>query len=958
MSDQAEWAAPDAGLPWRDGDDVLVLDASVLADRHKVVLDTDSLTNPHASKVLAGQLLLALTQAGAKALTSVRTVDALQAGLKSRHRASVDAAKRGAGVLKAFQDAQSVVNADDPHVIAGDPLDTATLLTELFVGYQQREALCLITQNASLAWAVLRNARSGAFNRAAPVVAAYVAHDGLRNWAPELANQPVLPSSRAGSSEDDVHLALRDCRVFVDTCSWMLEDKAQPGSDRGASFLLNVVKPLLEQYRNPLMVPDRVRLELEHHVNSHDAEHALALAGLGALAQFRKAGLAILASDPDEAAGNARFADPVFVRLAVRFQSEFDLCFVTQDTKLATLLLACRQPGTGRKFLVTFIPMKGKTLLPWSVKLNKSSGEGKPPRRPDTTPQHRPKTWVAPGTDHHHRHEPATPRAPSKPRCQGFRILTELNRPDATPLAVSELPEAGHTVVGAKSGPLVLVEKIAGGGEGTVYRTTRDGLVCKVYHRECLTLGRNEKLELMCSREVHIEGVCWPVELVHTVHGEFVGFLMPAASGKMLRTSVFAKVLLAKHFPQWSRVELTELAITMLRAIRELHFIGVLVGDVNPQNILVKGPKHIAIVDADSFQVEGYACAVGTETFTPPNLQGMAYTDFLRSHDDELYAVATLLFETLFPGKAPYSAQGGGDVSENIKNMRFAYGREADGRPPVGPWQFIWSHLHPRLKEDFTAVFARGERVGINDFVQHLEWSLKEMHAGTRDNSIFPDKPWQREGQTVTMRCDACPADKAMHEVSQHLAERLRAEGKGFLCSACAAMKKMNRLQNTREVDCELRTSPECEGRAQASIVHLESLKRSGKPYWCRPCANRQKELWAAERSARPARHGSHAGGRAQPPSSTCFVATAVYQDPMAESVVALRRYRDTMLVRHVMGRVFIAAYDVVGPWLAKGVEMTPWTRPILKRVLDAIAAPLSRRFPPDTAQVGGRTHE
>jgi serine/threonine protein kinase len=679
--------------------------------------------------------------------------------------------------------------------------------------------------------------------------------------------------------------------------------------------------------------------------------------------------LAVLASDPDEVAGSKTFADPVFVRLAVRFQSEFDLCFVTQDEQLAMLLLASRSAGTGRKYLVAFIPMKGERLLPWQRKLHRR-GQFPSGSADASRPQRRPTPAV--------RNDSARSTRNS-PNPVGFRILTEITKTDSAPLLVSELPSDGSTVIGAKSGPIILVSKIAGGGEGTVYRTSSQGMVCKVYHPDCLTRSRQEKLRLMTSREIHIAGVCWPYESVSNLRDEFVGYMMPIATGKMLRTSVFAKVLLTKHFSHWTRIELTELAITMLKTIRELHYIGVLVGDVNPQNILVTDQHQIWIVDSDSFQVEGYPCTVGTETFTPPNRLGLAFHDFLRSHDDELFAVATLLFQTLFPGKAPYSAQGGGDVIENIRNMRFSYGKEADGRPPVGPWQFIWSHLNPRLKDDFTAVFARGERVGIDDFVRHLEISVKEMREGSRDTTIFPDRPWQREGQTTTVRCEGCTPDKAIHEVSVHLAERLKAEGKGFLCNSCVALRKITRIQNTREVDCTLKISPTCERRSQVSTSHLDALKRDGKSFWCRACTSAQREIWTAQRASgvssqawrgpsTPAGQipkARRSGGGSPRPSSAprsgsspCFVATAVFQDPIATPVLQLRQFRDLELSRTVFGRALVRTYNVVGPWLARFVEVAPWSRPALRQILSRFAAYTARRTSTTTQEHDGDQYD
>lgn len=952
-------------LPRRDGDQYRVLDVQRIAEFHRVVIDTGSLTIGHAEAVLCGQLLPALKRFDSAALISVRTIDALNASAKSAASHVADRAKQAISILTRFQECNALIDAADPHVIAGDVFETEALLTELFVGYQQRESLCLITQNESLAWAVLRNARSGAFEKAKPVVAAYVAHDGLRNWAPELLHRVVVPTSAQEVTGDEMEVAIRDCKVFVDTCSWMLADRNKDDSTRGAKFLTEQVLPQLRASNNPIMLPERVKLELEKLATGAPPASFHAAAGLAAVNEFTSAGMAVVASDPNEVAGSDRFADPLFVRLAVRFQSEFDLCFVTQDTNLAKLLVASRKPGTGHKFLVMFIPMKGKQLQPWSKKLDKpaaqdqqhqpaqaqgkrsagnaSQGRHSEAELPQTPPIRRQERSVT------HIRRQAQPRVEPSARSKSFDIKVELTRPDPTPLAVSHMPDEGDTVIGSKSGPLLLVEKLAAGGEGSVYRTSKEEVVCKVYHQDCLTIGRQEKLQLMLSRDVQIDGVCWPTELVTNTDGQFVGFLMPKVSGKMLRTSVFAKVLLAKHFPDWTRIELTELAITMLKTIRELHYIGVLVGDVNPQNILVRDERHIAIVDADSFQVEGYACPVGTDTFTPPNRQGSNFGEFLRSHDDELFAVATLLFETLFPGKAPYSSQGGGDVKENMRAMRFAYGKEADGKPPVGAWQFIWSHLHPKLKDDFTEVFARGERVGINQFIKHLEWSLREMREGTRDKSLFPDKPWQKEGQTVSMQCATCPPEKATHEVSVYLAEKLKADGKGFTCNTCASMKKMSRLQSTREVDCEVKISPDCKVRYVTNAEKIEQLRLGGKRLSCPNCFAMQRQQWEAEKASRPVRHRNNGYRQAssrhpsQSTSAPCFIATAVYQDAMAPEVVTLRHFRDTVLKRYVLGRTFVRAYYSVGPWAALVVNKAPVLRTPFRKTLDWMVSKLAK---------------
>jgi len=90
-----------------------------------------------------------------------------------------------------------------------------------------------------------------------------------------------------------------------------------------------------------------------------------------------------------------------------------------------------------------------------------------------------------------------------------------------------------------------------------------------------------------------------------------------------------------------------QLAINILERISYLHRLNVLLGDINPLNILVKDENTIYFVDCDSYQIEGFPCAVGTVDFTAPEIQGVDFRTFLRAPEHELFAVATLLFMML-----------------------------------------------------------------------------------------------------------------------------------------------------------------------------------------------------------------------------------------------------------------------------------------------------------------------
>lgn len=74
--------------------------------------------------------------------------------------------------------------------------------------------------------------------------------------------------------------------------------------------------------------------------------------------------------------------------------------------------------------------------------------------------------------------------------------------------------------------------------------------------------------------------------------------------------------------------------------------------------------------------------------------------------------------------------------------------------------------------------------------------------------------------------------------------------------------------------------------------------------------------------------------------SAGCFVATAAYGSYGHPDVVALRRFRDEVLVRSAAGRAFIAGYRVLGPRMARFVS--PGGRS--GRVARALIGPLARR--------------
>lgn len=377
-------------------------------------------------------------------------------------------------------------------------------------------------------------------------------------------------------------------------------------------------------------------------------------------------------------------------------------------------------------------------------------------------------------------------------------------------VSVSHLPTSGESI--RLSGAAArLGAQISAGGEGIIYEVEGRNQVCKVYHREKLTQLKRQKIELMVSRRIDRPGICWPTDMATNAAGEFVGYLMPRAYGQTMQSAMFVKPKLEKTFPDWRRLDLVNVAGTFLDHVDFLHSLNIIIGDINPMNLLVT-PDSTAvwIVDTDSFQIEAFPCPVGTVNFTPAEIQGLNYASFLRTIEHELFAVATMIFMILFPGKAPYSQQGGGSPADNIKSRNFPYrfakqsgqsvpdvsGEDA----PPGPWQFIWSHLPMNFREAFYDTFRENRRVSVEAWTELLKDYRWRLENGRALNELFPLSFWVFD--PVEMTCDNCSRSFTN---SRKFAEKLAAKGQDAWCPQCRHRKKLEWLARdshraTREV--------------------------------------------------------------------------------------------------------------------------------------------------------------
>lgn len=435
-----------------------------------------------------------------------------------------------------------------------------------------------------------------------------------------------------------------------------------------------------------------------------------------------------------------------------------------------------------------------------------------------------------------------------------------LKEPD-TPVGVTELPRSGDVVRLSSGASLRLGREVNSGGEGVIYETDIAGQVCKIYHANRLTSLKQKKIQLMVSRRIVRPGICWPTEVVTNASGQFVGYLMPKAQGATMQSVMFVKPKLEKTFPNWRRIDLVNVAGTFIDHVWFLHKHNIIIGDINPQNLLVTANSNeVWIVDTDSFQIEGFPCPVGTVNFTPAEIQGRNYSDFLRTVDDELFAVATMIFMILFPGKPPYSQQGGGSPAENIKSKNFPYrfykeagpaAPEVSGKDaPQGPWQDIWAHLPVSIRRAFFMTFREDKRTSVDEWTSLLMGYRDLLNKGLVSNDLFPLGFPIRD--PIQVLCGTCGCS---FTASEKYVAKLKADGKKPWCPQCTNKFRLERLARQSQRVGEASSS----GPPKFQHVHRPTYNSSGARFG------------TPQRQSAPSRTtGPHSTGRRQaPPRAT-----------------------------------------------------------------------------------------
>ena len=572
-------------------------------------------------------------------------------------------------------------------------------------------------------------------------------------------------------------------KIFIDTCSLL---------SGGADQFWQKIVPILERTGKSVIVPECVFGELKKLAENPDYcrrkgsddpyLNEKARRACKTVKELQERDLVHVHGDPND--GN--FADNVFLSVFMRFRLRHNMMLITQDRKLTEAILDlgkdCGAVRGVREIRVKRLDGSGRLLdvlrpLPQeSTPISVTRGRNTPAPAPETELDE------------------------EEVRFATATTVTDV--PD-TVIPVSSIPTAGDEVMirrAGQSGTLRLGTPMGAGGEGIAYRTNKSGIIAKIYKRDKITRRKYEKLRLMLTREIDCDGVCFPMAMIYNAQGEFVGYLMKEAAGKELQKRFFVpKPVILKNFPQWTKVDTVQLCITILEKLKYLHDRNVILGDINPLNILFESPTKVYFVDTDSYQVEGFPCPVCTVPFTAPEIQ--KNNPVLRTIEHERFAVATLLFMIMLPGRQPYSMQGGEGVQENIIKGDFSYplGDKKNGKVPPGSWRYCWSHLPYELKQAFYETFCRGEahyggrsRYTTGEWLQMFRrypYLLTSGRMAEQDEEsllLFPTRFKRQLGRTYA-KCKLCGREDDEERLKEGICPTCLRQGETYRCNTCGA---------------------------------------------------------------------------------------------------------------------------------------------------------------------------
>ncbi len=235
--------------------------------------------------------------------------------------------------------------------------------------------------------------------------------------------------------------------------------------------------------------------------------------------------------------------------------------------------------------------------------------------------------------------------------------------------------------------------ELASGGEGRVHEVADAASdLVKIYHRPppAAVVDKLRALVKMRTPELS-EVAAWPTDVLLSPSGGCVGFVMPRISSRGVIDRLSHPAERRQHFAESDYLFITTVAANLMAAASRLHAHGIVIGDVNESNVMVRPNGTVSFIDVDSFQVTAggaiHRCMVAKDLFIPPELVGRNLSAVDRTPMHDCFSLAILVFQLLMNGRHPFHGcvLDGVDRSTEELVVAGAYAYSAASRLPMRP---------------------------------------------------------------------------------------------------------------------------------------------------------------------------------------------------------------------------------------------------------------------------------
>ena len=215
---------------------------------------------------------------------------------------------------------------------------------------------------------------------------------------------------------------------------------------------------------------------------------------------------------------------------------------------------------------------------------------------------------------------------------------------------------------------------LASGGEGTVYSLVgHDDLVAKIYASSTFKENQDrekqeKKLRAMLNMHIKINPdgmtrIAWPQDILYDTDDNLAGFTMPKVNAAYKIYDIYRGgkgAVRDQIYPNYTWKYSVQFAYHLAWIVDYVHSYDVVIGDLNPNNIVVDTVANtILLIDCDSFDItydgEHFPCLVGLPEVLAPEIQPVdRVVNGLFSKQSDNFSLAVHIFRLLMNNEDPF----------------------------------------------------------------------------------------------------------------------------------------------------------------------------------------------------------------------------------------------------------------------------------------------------------------